>query len=277
MRNRFEKVVLDKKTGEIIREDFLRKNGAVEKLYIKMHKKTISKIINDISGRNVKLKMLATIIRNMNEKNFLPFGMKTLTKYFLNKHTEKNVYDSVDFLIQKNFIKEISDSEMMVNPEFLCFGSSEKYINTHFIYQNVKKEKTRAGGRKIRGIDEMCKIFSFDTSYGNGNQPVFDVHYAKAKELFFKLLEEVGSKKAIILAALLRSIKDDDRTVIIKHLNVPVNRETVSQLFKYLVTKGILLFAVKGVYLVNPEYISSSKPFKRQKRISELSAFLKNE
>ena len=90
-------------------------------------------------------------------------------------------------------------------------------------------------------------------------------------------MEETGSKKSAVLAAVLSSIKVDDRTVIVKHLNSKVNRETLSQLFKYLVTKGILLFAVKGVYLVNPEYISSSKPFKRQKRISDLSSFLKNE
>ena len=225
--------------------------------------------------------MLATIIRNMNEKNFLPFGKKAFIKFFLEKDTEKNVYDFVDFLIQKNFIKEISDSEMMVNPEFLCFGSSEKYINTHFVYQNVKKEKTRPGGRKIVEPDEICKIYSFDCSSTKSksisNKAVYDTHYAKIKELFFKLLEEVGSKKAIVLATLLRSRKDDDRTVIIKHLNVAVNRETVSQVIKYLTTNGILFLTVKGVYLINPELISSSKPFKRQKRISDLSSFLKKE
>ena len=154
MKNRYKRFVIDTYTDQVFEENEIAKMGGNEKSYLKSHKITLAKIIFDTAGTNLRQKMLAVLIMNTSEKNVIPFGHKRIIEYFIKDYSKEAINNSFDYFINVNFIKEISDKRLMINPEYLSFGSANRYIDTVFIYNSIKKLETRAGGRSIKNIGD---------------------------------------------------------------------------------------------------------------------------
>ena len=251
-----------------------------ERSYLKVTRSTLSRIIYDMSGQSLIIKMLATIVNNIRvTNNHIDFGINRLVKYF-SAYCEESVTKAFEKLKNMNYFKEISKSELIFNPAYISFGSSDNYDNIREEYLSVLYDKTKSKGKGIKAIGDITSIPVFDNSNWNkkgiDKNAIFDYHFGKVKDAFIESLGELPHKKMKVLSMILLATKENDRNIIISELKIPANKETVSNVVKYLRGKEILINSIRGAYNINSKYISSSTPYKRKKHIEKIEAQIRN-
>lgn len=246
-----------------------------ERSYLKVTRSTLARIIYDLGGQNLSVKMLAIIVNNIKESdNHICFGINRLIKYF-SDNKEDSVVKSFEKLINMRFFKEISKCELIFNPDYISFKGSENYERIRNEYFSVQYKNVKNEGKKIENIKDINPIPHFDNSiYDKPNfdkTAIFDYHFSKIKEVFIDSLGELPMKKMKVLSLILSAIKENDRNIIVSELKIPANKETISKVVKYLREKNILINSVHGVYHINSQYISASSPYKRKSQSEKIS------
>ena len=261
------------KTAEVLINPYIN-ISTHERSYLKIMRSSLARILYDLAGQNLTVKMLAIIINNIRvSDNHIFFGIDRLIKRF-SEYNEESVVKSYEKLENMGFFKETSRCELFFNPEYIAFRSVENFERIKNDYYNAKHIMKKAIGKKIVEIGEIMPIPSFDKSLyaksGMNENIILDYNYAKVKDAFFIALKDLPGKKIKVFSEIMLAIKENDKNVIVSELKIPANKETVSAVIKYLCSKEILINSVRGVYYINPKYISASSPYNRKAQAEKL-------
>lgn len=273
MKKQIQGIFINEETGDEILNPYIQVYSN-ERSYLKATRSTLSRIIYDLSGNNLTVKMLAIIIDDIKETdNHICFGENRLIEFF-SDYKEESVINAFNRLKNMNFFKEISKCELIFNPDFISFKNSENYNKVLNEYLYVEYRNSKQTGNRIKSIGDITPIPRFDnTIHGRLNfdkTAIFDYHFAKVKEVFIDSLGELPMKKMKVLSLILDAIKENDKNIIVSQLKIPANKETISSVVKYLREKKIFINAVHGVYHINAEYISASTPYKRKTQFEKI-------
>ena len=277
MKKQIQGIFINEVTGDEILNPYIQVHSN-ERSYLKVTRSTLARIIYDLGGQNLSIKMLAIIVNNIKETdNHICFGINKLIKHF-SDYKEESVINAFKRLKDMNFFKEISKCELIFNPDYISFKGSENYERIRNEYFSVQYKNVKNEGKKIENIKDMKLIPHFDNSiYGKPNfekTAIFDYHFAKVKEVFIDSLGELPTKKMKVLSLILEAIKGNDKNIIIPELKIPANKETISNVVKYLREKEVFINALHGVYYINAEYISESTPYKRKAQTEKINKLI---
>ena len=279
MKKQCSGIFINTKTGERICNPyvFVRTN---ESGYIKTTKSVLSRIIYDLSGNNLSVKMLAILINNIKEpNNHIRFGLNRLIDYF-SSFNEKSVISAFNKLKMMHFFVEISKSELIFNPSYIFFRNSEHYGKVLYEFNNTVYYASKSKGKPIDDIGDLKPIPYFDNTVVKSRHfketDIFDYHFAKVKDDFIVALYSLGIKRLIVFATILLEVRNDDKSIIISKLSIPANKETISAAVKKLLELRVLLSAVRGVYCINSNYISASSPYQRKMQAGRIGKLTEN-
>lgn len=274
MKKQIQGIFINEETGDEILNPYIKVHSN-QRSYLKVTRSTLARIIYDLGGQNLSIKILAIIVNNIKEgDNHICFGINRLIKHFSN-YKEESVINAFNRLKNMNFFKEISKCELIFNPDFISFKNSENYNKVLNEYLYVEYKNSKQNGNRIKSIGDITPIPRFDnTIHGRlsfDKTAIFDYHYAKIKEAFTDSLGGLPIKKMKVLSMILLAIKENDRNIIISELKIPANKETISNVVKYLREKNILISSIHGVYYINSQYISASTPYKRKTQSEKIN------
>lgn len=264
-------------TGEVINDPFVNIKS-YEHSYIKITRNTLARIIYDLSGKSLAVKMLAVLVNNMRESNnHINFGISRIIEYY-SDYTEEGVIKAFNCLLNMDFIRAISKSELMFNPDYVSFGNSEKFNTLRDEYSMVIYETSKSKGEKIKEIGDIMSIPQLDNSIANkkrfAKNLLMDYHFAKIKDAFLCKLSDLPSKRIKILADVLSEVKEDDSVIIPSKLKTKADKETKHKVINYLCKNGILIYVIRGTYYCNANYISAKPPYKRKQQVERITQIL---